>query len=236
VTTAISTDLTGPLVAGRYHFLLRRLHSFTGMFFGMYLIVHLVVNATIAQGAAYQRQVMKIHDLPFLPVVEWTFIYLPILYHTIYGIWITLTGQPNVASYPFGKNWLYLMQRISAVIIFFFVLFHVLALKYGWFGTNLEFSPHEALQTIIRHVQSYKWIAYGVYPIGILAACFHLANGFWTAGITWGLTVGAVAQRRWGFICTLLFIISFGAGMIALVASLVTTPEMAAQIMQSAQK
>src|SRR5437868_8370288 len=96
-TATTASDLTVPEIGGRYHFLLRRLHSLTGLVFGGYLIVHLLINATIAQGGSvYQTQVDKIHDLPFLPVVEWTFIYLPILYHTVYGVWITLTAQPNV--------------------------------------------------------------------------------------------------------------------------------------------
>ena len=37
-------------VLGQYHFLLRRLHSLTGIVFGGYLVVHLLINATIAQG------------------------------------------------------------------------------------------------------------------------------------------------------------------------------------------
>src|SRR5437016_14636424 len=100
-TATTAPDLTVPEIGGTHHFLLRRLHSRTGLVFGGYLIVHLLVNATIAQGGEhYQQQVDKIHSLPFLPVIEWSFIYLPILYHTIYGVWITLTGQPNVANYP----------------------------------------------------------------------------------------------------------------------------------------
>src|SRR4051812_3953565 len=143
--TPLDYTATGPGtgIAGRHHFLLRRLHSLTGIVFGGYLVVHLLINATIAQGGnVYQTQVDKIHDLPFLPLVEWVFIYLPIIYHTIYGIWITLTGQQNVANYPYGKNWAYVAQRVSAVIIVFFMLFHVLALKYGMFGKNLAFDPH----------------------------------------------------------------------------------------------
>ena len=118
-TTAAASDHAAPaLLGGRQHFVLRRLHSLTGLVFGGYLIVHLLVNATIAQGGiVYQQQVDKIHSLPFLPVVEWTFIYLPILYHTIYGVWITLTGQPNVTNYPYARNIFYLLQRISAFII-----------------------------------------------------------------------------------------------------------------------
>jgi succinate dehydrogenase / fumarate reductase, cytochrome b subunit len=208
--------LTGPT-----HFLLRRLHSLTGIVFGGYLIVHLLINATIAQGGnVYQTQVDKIHDLPFLPVIEWTFIYLPIIYHTVYGVWITLTGQPNVGHYPYTKNWFYFFQRVSAVVIVFFMLFHVLSLKYGVFGTNLAFNPHGgALKTVAQHMDRNFLITWLLYPVGILASCYHLANGFWAAGITWGLTISAGAQRRWGYACAGLFAVTFIAGLIALVAA-----------------
>ena len=217
-TTA--SDYTVPTIGGRYHFLLRRLHSLTGIVFGGYLVVHLLINATIAQGGTvYQMQVDKIHSLPFLPVIEWTFIYLPIIYHTVYGVWITLTGQPNVGNYPYRKNWAYVGQRISAVVIVFFMLFHVLSLKYGLFGINLSFEPHRALGTVGRHMDGGWWLVGIVYPIGILASCYHLANGFWTAAITWGLTISAGAQRRWGLACAGLFVVTFIAGMVALIAS-----------------
>ncbi len=216
--TATASDHTLPVIGGRNHFLLRRLHSLTGIVFGGYLVVHLLVNATIARGPTeYQVQVDKIHSLPFLPVIEWTFIYLPILFHTVYGVWIILTGQPNVNRYSYGKNWSYTLQRISAVIIVFFMLFHVLALKYGAFGLNLSFDPHRALGTVGRHLD-HGLLVWIVYPIGILASCYHLANGFWAAAITWGLTISARAQQRWGLVCAGLFVLTFVAGMIALIA------------------
>jgi succinate dehydrogenase / fumarate reductase cytochrome b subunit len=219
VSSATTPDLTVPLIGGRYHFLLRRLHSLTGIVFGGYLIVHLLINATIAQGGmVYQLQVSKIHDLPFLPVIEWTFIYLPIIYHTVYGIWIIHTGQPNVANYPYGKNIFYTLQRASAIVIVLFMLFHVLSLKYGLFGTKLSFDPHLALKTVATHMDNW-FVVWFVYPLGILASCFHLANGFWTAAITWGLTISAAAQRRWGFVCAGLFVVTFIAAMMALIAS-----------------
>jgi succinate dehydrogenase / fumarate reductase, cytochrome b subunit len=219
-SSAIASDVTAPLLGAHQHFLLRRLHSLTGLVFGGYLIVHLLINATIAQGGmVYQMQVDKIHGLPFLPVIEWTFIFLPIIFHTVYGIWITMTGQPNVTNYPFGKNIFYLLQRISAIVIVLFILFHVLALKYGAFGTNLSFDPHLALKTVATHFSVWSGLAWFVYPIGILASCYHLANGFWTAAITWGLTVSKAAQKRWGMVCFGLFVVTFVAGMIALIFS-----------------
>jgi succinate dehydrogenase / fumarate reductase, cytochrome b subunit len=217
-----ATDLESNSVGIPQYFLWRRLHSLTGLIFGGYIVVHLFVNATLVQGTnpdAYQMQVDKIHAIPFLPVVEWVFIFLPIIYHTIYGIWITFTGRPNVGQYPFGKNYFYLLQRISAGVIVFFILFHVLAMK-GLLGDQLAFVPDQATASTARHMNSSIFVAYVVYPIGIIASCFHLANGFWTAAITWGVTLSAAAQRRWGMICIGLFAFTLICGFLALGAAI----------------
>jgi succinate dehydrogenase / fumarate reductase cytochrome b subunit len=221
MTTATARDLTLPLIGGRYHFLLRRLHSLTGIVFGGYLVVHLIVNATIAQmGNVYQVQVQKIHDLPFLWALEWGLIYLPILYHTVYGIWIIATGQPNVNRYAYARNVFYTLQRASAIVIVLFMIFHVFSLKYGWFGPDLRFDPHRASATVGRHMDASWWIVpWIVYPLGIIASCYHLANGFWTAAITWGLTISAGAQRRWGYACAGLFVVTLVLGFVALIAA-----------------
>jgi succinate dehydrogenase / fumarate reductase cytochrome b subunit len=220
VSTAVASDLTVPLLGGRHHFLLRRLHSLTGIIFGGYLVVHLIVNATIAQfGRYYQVHVDQIHDLPFVWAIEWIVIYLPILYHTVYGSWIIFTGQPNVDRYPYMKNWFYLLQRISAFIIVAFMIFHVFALKVGAFGQTLSFDPHNASYTIHRHMTASFVLPWIVYPLGILASCYHLANGLWTAAITWGLTVSDAAQKRWGYLCSALFVVVLACGFIALIAS-----------------
>jgi succinate dehydrogenase / fumarate reductase cytochrome b subunit len=212
------------------HFLLRRLHSLTGLVFGGYLVVHLLVNASLIEGArhdgqptVFQVQVDKIHSLPFLPVVETVAIYIPILYHTLYGIWITVTGKPNVANYPYGKNWFYVLQRVSAIVLVGFMLFHILAMKGvfgGAMGDALTFAPARATQSTVNHMQAAWWVGWVIYPIGIVASCYHLANGFWTAGITWGLTVSRQAMRRWGFACTGLFVMTLACGLTALGASL----------------
>jgi hypothetical protein len=43
-----------------------------------------------------------------------------------------------------------------------------------------------------------------LYAIGILSCVFHLANGIWTFGITWGLWVTPAAQR-WATAACLVF-------------------------------
>lgn len=206
------------------YFILRRLHSLTSILFGGYLLVHLLINATLIEGSregasVFAQQVQKIHSLPFLVVIEWVFIFFPILFHAIYGIWIALAGQPNSIRYPFAHNFFYLFQRLSVIIIVLFMLVHVLGFK-GYLTESLKFdpSPEHTVQSVVNHIRNHAWLVYGLYPLGIIASCFHLANGFWCAAITWGITVSAAAQRRWGALCLGLFFFSMGCGFIALYA------------------
>jgi succinate dehydrogenase / fumarate reductase, cytochrome b subunit len=224
-TSSAASSSSTPLAASPItYFLLRRLHSLTSILFGGYLLVHLLINATLIEGtqdgvSVFAQQVQKIHSLPFLVMIEWTFIFIPILFHAIYGIWIALAGQPNSIHYPFAHNLFYLLQRLSTIIIVAFMLVHVLGFK-GYLGESLKFdpSPDHAVQSVVNHIKNHPWLLYGLYPIGILASCFHLANGFWCAAITWGLAVSAAAQRQWGYLCIGLFFFSMGSGFIALYA------------------
>lgn len=213
--TAHSPALDSAQSSQRY-FLLRRLHSLTGILFGLYIVVHLVINATLAQGGTvFQEQVNKIHSLPFLLAIEWIFIFGPLIFHTIYGIWVTFAGVPNVQNYPYGKNIFYTLQRVTAMLLIGFVIFHILGMK-GFFGTALTFEPHGgATSSTVRHINAHWAIAWIIYPVGVAAACFHLANGFWTGAITWGLTISKASQRRFGWICVGLFLLTFGCGMLA---------------------
>lgn len=205
----------------RNSFALRRLHSLTGLVFGGYLIFHLLINATLAEGSrfsgeptVYQKQVDMIHALPLFEPIQWVFIYLPIIFHTLYGILIAVTGQPNMSAYSYKKNWFYYFQRVSAAVLILFILFHVLGFK-GLLGDSLTFHPKYATETAAMHMNSHWLVAYIIYPVGILAATYHLANGFWTAGITWGLTVSAEAQRRWGYVCLGLFLLTLTCATVA---------------------
>jgi succinate dehydrogenase / fumarate reductase cytochrome b subunit len=214
------------LQAGHTPFILRRLHSLTGILFGLYVMIHLLVNATLVEGfregapiTVYQKQVNSIHAIPFLTATEWLLIYLPILYHTFYGLWLTYTAQPNINQYPYGKNIFYLFQRLTALVLVAFIFFHVTAMK-GWWATSLKFDPWRATETAVGHLTASWFIGWFVYPVGILAACYHLANGFWTAAISWGVTISRGAQRRWGWACVGIFILTYLLGMTALVAAL----------------
>ena len=128
-------DQPRPSFFERHEFVIRRLHSLSGLIpVGAYMVVHLVTNATVLNGpGAFQGNVYKIHSLGnMLPLVEWTFIFIPILFHAIVGIWIVAGMNPNTSHYPYAANRRYTMQRITGMIAFFFIMWHVFQM-HGWF-------------------------------------------------------------------------------------------------------
>src|SRR4051794_13045094 len=104
-----------PLRAGQGHsFLLRRLHSLTGIIpVGAFLIEHILVsNATAINGPeAYANQVKFLGSLPMVIFLEAFGIWLPIAFHAFYGFYIWFRGDSNTIEYPWQGNWMYTLQR-----------------------------------------------------------------------------------------------------------------------------
>lgn len=192
---------------GKYHFLIRRLHSLSGLIpVGVFLFMHLFTNSTILApgepGAEFQRSVDRIHALgPLLIPVEIVGIFIPLAFHTVIGFLIIFTAQPNARYYRYGGNIRYTLQRSTGVIAFFFIFYHVWQMH--WLGKpfgGAKFDPHDAADTAAATIQAAWWIA-PIYVIGILASVFHLANGIWTSLITWGITIRPRSQQVAGYIC-----------------------------------
>lgn len=198
----------------RHEFLIRRLHSLSGLIpVGAYMVVHLLVNASVLDSpGAFQRNVDQIHSLGgILPVIEWTFIFLPLLFHAIVGVVIVREGIPNHQAYPLAKNYRYTLQRVSGMIAFFFIMWHVFHM-HGWFHNSTwlsqvaeplgghKFRPYNAASTAGEAIQA-SLLVQILYAVGVLSCVFHLANGLWTMGITWGLWISPAAQRRASMAC-----------------------------------
>ncbi len=195
-------------VFGRHEFLIRRLHSATGLLpIGGYLVFHLATNAAIYDGLpAYQHRADQIHQLgpTTILVLEWSLIFLPILFHAIVGTLIVLRGKRNLSNYPLVGNIRYTLQRATGVIAFLFILWHVFQM-HGWFhfGWWVErvalplggarFDPAHVVSA--PEVIQSSWIFVVLYAVGTLACVYHLANGLWTMGITWGILASPHAQR-----------------------------------------
>jgi succinate dehydrogenase / fumarate reductase, cytochrome b subunit len=226
----VSLTSSRPSLA-RYEFLIRRLHSLTGLFpVGAFMVVHLFTNLTLllVGPAMYQKVVYQIHSLGgLLPYVEWTFIFLPILFHGLLGLAIVREGQPNSGVYPYAANIRYTLQRVSGIFALLFIIYHVFHM-HGWFHFEVwhetvlkalggaVFRPYNAASTLAVAMQGVLMTA--IYAIGVLACVFHFANGIWTMGITWGAWTSVRAQNRASAACAAIGIGLAAVGIGALIA------------------
>jgi succinate dehydrogenase / fumarate reductase cytochrome b subunit len=174
---------------------------------GAYLAFHLATNAAILDGLdAFQYRVDQIAGLGPMTIflLEWPLIFLPILFHGLVGTLIVCRGKRNLAQYPYLGNFRYTLQRWTGVIAMVFIFWHVFQM-HGWFRFSwwhdyvarplggARFDPADALSAA-EAIRASAWIQ-GFYAIGVLAAVYHLANGIWTFGITWGIWTSPRAQR-----------------------------------------
>ena len=211
----------------RHYLLLRRLHSLSGIFpVGLFLIPHLTTNSSIVWGRiatggsvtggveTFQHEVDFIHSLPALLLIEIFGLWLPIAYHAVMGVYFARTGRFNTNRYAYQSNWRYSWQRITGYVALVFIFMHVASLRWGltFGGLMPTFDPNHAASTTAEHFQDGLWGRFAAlfYFVGVMAAVYHFANGLWTAAITWGLTVTATAQHRWGMACA-----AIGAGLAA---------------------
>ncbi len=189
-----------PLRAGQGHsFLLRKLHSLTGIVpIGAFLIEHLVSNFEALKGpAAYAQQVKFLNGLPFVRVLEWVFIFIPLAYHALYGVYIWLRGKSNVIYYPWAGNWMYLAQRWTGGIALLYIGQHVWRQRFS--GVSLPEHPGAAFHKVQVELSN-PWML-AIYIIAMIATVWHFAYGVWLFSAKWGITPGDRARRNFGWVC-----------------------------------
>jgi len=194
-------------------FILRKLHQLSGIVpLGAFLLEHFYTNSKAAHPTKglehFNEAVADLQAIPFILLVETTFIFIPLLYHALYGLVITVEARPNNLNYPYPRNWFYTIQRVTGVILFFFILFHVLNFRFGLIPglntTSVAHAPEQAFQIVSRE---FKMIPiFIIYLVGITSTVWHFANGIWLFMVDWGIAIGAQAQRLTGYAC-----IGFGA-------------------------
>jgi succinate dehydrogenase / fumarate reductase cytochrome b subunit len=201
-------------------FLLRKLHQLTGIVpLGLFYFAHLFTNSKAMNGErAFEKAVGEIHGIPFLLLIEIFGIFLPLLFHSVYGVIISSEAKPNVITYKYGRNWFYLFQRITGIFLFFFILFHLLNLRFGLIpGLNEIPVAGHATQAydIVSGEFAIMWVVV-LYIFGVAATAWHLGYGFWLFAVDWGIVVGEKAQRYSLYACILLAIALFGVGVNAI--------------------
>ncbi|GAC1396270.1 MAG: succinate dehydrogenase cytochrome b558 subunit [Pyrinomonadaceae bacterium] len=186
-------------------FLFRKLHQLSGIIpLGVFLLEHFYTNSKALSGAGdFNKAVSELQSIPYILFVEIGGIFIPLIYHAVYGLFITVEWRPNNLSYPYARNWFYTIQRFTGMILFFFILFHVLNFRFGMIpGLNtlsVADHPNQAFDIVSREF-SIWWVKI-VYTVGITATVWHLANGIWLFMVDWGIVIGARAQRVMGYVC-----------------------------------
>ncbi|OAS84883.1 MULTISPECIES: succinate dehydrogenase cytochrome b558 subunit [Metabacillus] len=188
-------------MAGNREFVNRRLHSLLGVIpVGLFLIQHLVVNHFATRGAeAFNKAAHFMEMLPFRYVLEVVIIFLPILYHAIYGVYIAFTAKNNVSNYGFLRNWLFMLQRVSGIITFIFIAWHVWETRIAAaLGAQVNYDMMASI------LSSPFMLAF--YLIGVISTVFHFANGLWSFAVSWGITVTPRSQLISTYVTLAIFI------------------------------
>ncbi|MFK7693700.1 succinate dehydrogenase cytochrome b558 subunit [Paenibacillus sp. HJGM_3] len=178
-------------------YLYRKLHSLLGVIpVGLFLLQHMLSNYEAFRGGAegHQAFIDRVHWLNSLPLVlllEIVGIYLPILYHGVYGLYVAFQSNNNVNRYGYFRNLLFTLQRITGVITLIFIVWHVFETRIQIFLGN---TTHEELGVLMHDIFTNP-LWFTLYLIGIICAVFHFSNGMWSFLVSWGITVGPRAQR-----------------------------------------
>lgn len=194
-------------------FYLRRLHSLLGIIpVGLFLAQHLVVNHFATRGAeAFNNASDFMGNLPFVLFLEWIVIYIPLMFHAFYGVYIAFTAKSNVKRYGTFRNWMFMLQRITGVFLVIFIAWHIYQTRIQKaLGADVDY---DMMADILANP---FMIAF--YIAGVIAATFHLANGLWSFLVTWGITQSPRSQRIVTYISLAAFVILSVIGVQAIFA------------------
>jgi succinate dehydrogenase / fumarate reductase cytochrome b subunit len=164
---------------------LRRLHSLTGaVFLGAFMLFHLYTNSYALNGPLeFNEQVKQLRAMPYLHIIEWA-ILLPLLYHSLYGVYIWYGSRNNFPQYNYARNLIYFMQRATGLIIFVFVYFHIY---------DQRLLPNPSYHTVKQSISNPA--LFMLYFFGVAAATYHVMIGLWSVSVKWGIAPGERAQR-----------------------------------------
>lgn len=200
-------------MAGNREFFNRRLHSLLGVIpVGLFLVQHLVINHFATGGEeSFNKAAGFMEKLPFRTFLEIFIIFLPLLFHAIYGLYIAFTAKNNVSKFNFFRNWMFKLQRITGVITLIFVTWHVWQTRVqAAFGEVVNFQMMES----ILSDPFMLWF----YIIGVVSTIFHFANGLWSFCVSWGITVTPRSQVISTYVTIGIFIALSIVGIRAIVA------------------
>jgi succinate dehydrogenase / fumarate reductase cytochrome b subunit len=173
-------------------YLLDKLHSLSGVIpIGAYLADHLWSNSyALVSIDKYNQLSRELQTVPWRILIEAGVLWLPILFHGFYGMYIWWQGKSNALGHPWMANWLYVLQRWTGMIAFVFIGWHVYTERFLGHGMTTYAD--------VAHAMRDPWYL-TFYIVGVSSSAFHFGNGLWNFACKWGIAVTARAQRAAGF-------------------------------------
>ena len=196
-------------------FLWRRLHSLLGVIpVGLFLVFHLSLNFTAVGGEQFYNDAtgaMELVPHSLLLLMEWVIIYIPLMFHAFYGVFIAFTASPNTKRFGTYRNWMFSLQRFTGVFLVIFIAWHIFQTRIQKaFGAEVDFNMMEEILA--------NPFMLGFYIVGILSATFHLTNGLWAFLVSWGITQSPQSQKIATYVTNILFVILSVVGVAAILA------------------
>lgn len=188
--------------------ILKKLFSAFGVFpIGTFVIIHLYRQLSSLQGPEiYNATLNASRTWPLIVPMAILGLWIPIVYHGLYGLWIAKTGKPNLKRYQYFQNLKYILQRLSGFGLLFFIPAHI-------FKTRIE--PTLEAETLDFFHLSHAFhepLTLSIYALGILGVSFHLANGFWQFCLGWGIVTSEQGMRKLEKGSVVLFLLVLGMG------------------------
>lgn len=182
----------------RENFVMHRIHSITGVMpVGYYMVQHLVLNFNSVFGPEKFNGVIEFFESlpkPALLAIEAGMIWLPLLFHAVYGLFIISRAENNylTTKYKWSQNKMFFLQRASGIVVFFYLIYHSLTTT----GAKYLSGSAEGVKYDGMAEKLHNPVVLTIYVIGILSASYHLGYGLWNFCIRWGITVKEDAQIR----------------------------------------
>src|SRR5689334_21742341 len=83
---------------------------------GIYVVLHLYNNLRSLSGEqAFNDHLAQARSLPFIVPIMILIIWVPIVFHGVYGLMNMSRARPNLARFPFFENLKYVLQRLSGI-------------------------------------------------------------------------------------------------------------------------
>jgi succinate dehydrogenase/fumarate reductase cytochrome b subunit len=185
--------------------------ALAGLMLGGFLLLHLAINLLALSPVAFQAVVTRGHALGItLPVLEISLVFVPLGVHVGLGLRALCREKLKfgVEKHHHGSDLRHWLQRVSAVIMLVFIVFHLVTM-HRWFGG--KFDPHHAFSSASDALWHFwRGLPRGhpgnvlfaqLYLLGLLAMAYHLTNGLATGAAVLGLATTPAAQQRLWRLC-----------------------------------